>query len=223
MGKFTRFSGTYDIVSIDTGDFVRWDGSGMTISGDLTILGTTTSVESTDTQITDNVILLNSGEVGAGVTLVTSGLEIDRGSEDNVQLRYNDSSEVWEFTNDGTTYNPIGSGGVGITRIKEDTTPELGGDLSTNGFIIQNKFDDGSSYVPADMILDPGANQSLQIDNGDIKIEEQAGDSTGVAGFTKLYAKTQAGGGTGLYIATTTNTGEELVSKSKAIVFGLIF
>ena len=50
------------------------------IAGNLTITGTTTNVETTNTNITDNVITLNKGEAGAGVTLTTSGIEIDRGS-----------------------------------------------------------------------------------------------------------------------------------------------
>ena len=223
MAKVTRFSGSYLLQNIDTSDYMQIDGTGVTISGDLTVMGTTTSVESTNTEITDNIIVLNNGEAGAGVTLVTAGIEIDRGSENNVQIRYNDSLDYWELTNDGTTYQEIATGtGSGISRVKDDTTPELGGALSTNGFNIQNMADDGSSYIAADMILDPGANQSLQIENGALKLDEIT-DPSGEAGYTKLYAKAQSGGGTGLYFANTTTAGEELVSKSKAIVFGLIF
>ena len=41
-----------------------------------------TSIETTNTQISDNSIVLNKGETGAGVTAGTAGLEIDPGSED---------------------------------------------------------------------------------------------------------------------------------------------
>jgi len=65
------------------------------VAGDLTVQGTTTSVETTNTTITDNVITLNNGEVGAGVTATTSGIEIDRGSESNVSLVWDDSVDKW--------------------------------------------------------------------------------------------------------------------------------
>jgi hypothetical protein len=69
--------------------------NGVTIQGDLTVTGTTTSVESTNTTITDNVITLNNGEVGAGVTAGTSGIEVDRGSEANVSFVYDDTIDSW--------------------------------------------------------------------------------------------------------------------------------
>ena len=65
------------------------------IAGNLTVEGTTTSVETTNTTISDNVIVLNNGEIGAGITNTTAGIEIDRGSEANVTFVYNDSVDKW--------------------------------------------------------------------------------------------------------------------------------
>ena len=65
------------------------------VAGDLTVQGTTTSIETTNTTITDNVIVLNEGEVGAGITNTTAGIEIDRGSETNVTFVYDDSLDKW--------------------------------------------------------------------------------------------------------------------------------
>tara|TARA_B110000503_G_scaffold126064_1_gene194284 strand:+ start:37 stop:1011 length:975 start_codon:yes stop_codon:yes gene_type:complete len=50
------------------------------ISGNLTVLGTQTYIATTNTKLTDNIILLNDGETNAGVTLNQSGIQIDRGS-----------------------------------------------------------------------------------------------------------------------------------------------
>jgi hypothetical protein len=50
------------------------------ITGDLLVQGTTTTVQSTQVTIRDNIIELNSGESGPGVTLSESGLRINRGS-----------------------------------------------------------------------------------------------------------------------------------------------
>lgn len=58
------------------------------VRGNLVVEGSTTTVESTNTTIADNTITLNEGETGAGITLNESGLEIDRGTLDNVRLVY---------------------------------------------------------------------------------------------------------------------------------------
>lgn len=50
------------------------------ITGDLEVRGTQTIIESTDTSINDNIIILNDGETGSGISLDESGLQIDRGS-----------------------------------------------------------------------------------------------------------------------------------------------
>lgn len=49
------------------------------VSGDLLVQGNTTTVQSETMTVKDNIIVLNSGETGAGVTLGSSGILIDRG------------------------------------------------------------------------------------------------------------------------------------------------
>jgi len=73
------------------------------IAGDLTVTGTTTSIETTNTDITDNVITLNKGETGAGVTLTTSGIEIERGTSPNRSLVWTENfGGKWLVTDDAT-------------------------------------------------------------------------------------------------------------------------
>ena len=68
----------------------------LTIDGNLVVTGTTASVESTNSTLKDNIIVLNQGETGAGVTLVNAGLEIDRGTEDNAQLVWDEVTDKWQ-------------------------------------------------------------------------------------------------------------------------------
>ena len=65
------------------------------IAGNFTVTGTTTNVETTNTNITDNVITLNQGESGAGVTLGTAGIEIERGTSTNKTLVWNETTDKW--------------------------------------------------------------------------------------------------------------------------------
>jgi len=70
-----------------------------TITGDLTVQGTTTTVATTNTSINDNTIVLNAGESGAGVQHVdgTAGIEIERGTELNTKLLWNESADYFQF------------------------------------------------------------------------------------------------------------------------------
>lgn len=54
------------------------------IKGNLTVEGTTTNVNSDNLNIEDNIIVLNKGETGEGVTKGSSGILIDRGTSDNL-------------------------------------------------------------------------------------------------------------------------------------------
>ena len=73
------------------------------ITGDLTITGDATEIETTNTAITDNVIVLNQGETGAGVTLTTSGIEIERGTSPNRSLVWTENfGGKWLVTDDAT-------------------------------------------------------------------------------------------------------------------------
>jgi len=72
--------------------------------------GNATAITKTDLNITDNTITLNAGETGAGVTLNTAGIEVDRGSYANVAILWNETLGAWTLTNDGSTYESIQTG-----------------------------------------------------------------------------------------------------------------
>jgi hypothetical protein len=80
------------------------------IQGNLYVGGNATAVTKTDLNITDNIITVNAGETGPGVTLITAGLNVDRGSLANVAILWNETTGAWTLTNDGTTYESIQTG-----------------------------------------------------------------------------------------------------------------
>ena len=70
------------------------------IAKNLTITGTTTSVNADNLEITDNEILLNKGESGAGVTAGSAGIRIDRGTSPSRSLVWReDFGGHWRFEN----------------------------------------------------------------------------------------------------------------------------
>lgn len=74
----------------------------VTVQGNLTVNGTTTTVNSNEVNIGDSIILLNSDEVGTPSE--NGGIELERGTSPNVQVLWNEASDRWSFTNDGSTY-----------------------------------------------------------------------------------------------------------------------
>ena len=78
----------------------------LTISGNLTVSGTTTTVNSSTLSVADNVITLNS-DVTSGSPTENAGVEVLRGASATVAFRWNETTDCWEFTNDGTNYQRI--------------------------------------------------------------------------------------------------------------------
>jgi len=79
------------------------------ITGDLTVNGTTTYLNTTDLLVEDNIITLNSNWPALSAPSLNAGIEVSRGTENTVSIEYNESSNKWTFTNDGTTFQEIGS------------------------------------------------------------------------------------------------------------------
>lgn len=86
----------------------------LTVTGDLTVSGNTTTINTANLFIEDNIILLNSGETSTPT--LNAGIEVERGTSTNVSIRWNESTDKWEFTNDGSTYTNFGAGGATISE-----------------------------------------------------------------------------------------------------------
>jgi len=102
----------------------------------LTVNGTTTTVNSNTVNIGDNILVLNSDETGTPSQ--NGGIEIERGTSTNVSLRWNETTDKWQYTNDGTNFSDIGSSSSTYTNTDVDThlnqsNPTSGHVLSWNG------------------------------------------------------------------------------------------
>lgn len=218
MGQLTRFNGDYKFIGIDTSSNVSFTANTITIDGNLTVLGNVTSVSSTDTNVNDNIITLNSGEMGAGVTRGTAGIEVDRGSLPVTSIKWDEPSQKWVLTNDGNTFANIAvqSPGGAVFSVIEDPNPQLGGNLDVLGRTI---FSSNNEVVTIGLsgvdIPGGGAGSGLAIQNTPV-----------VPGYVidhnVVYSQSPGGGGTGIYVTNTTVQNEELISKTKAIIYALI-
>ena len=101
-GEIDTVSG--DLTIDSAGGTVTVDDN-LTVTGNLTVSGTTTSVNTETLTVDDNIIVLNNNATGAPSQ--NAGIEIERGSSTNVALRWNETSDKWEITADGSTYADI--------------------------------------------------------------------------------------------------------------------
>jgi len=92
----TRFASTGGTISGD-----------VAITGNLTVTGQTTYANTTTVNLGDNIITLNADIPQASAPSENAGIEVDRGSSANVQVLWNESTDRWTFTNDGSSYADI--------------------------------------------------------------------------------------------------------------------
>ena len=77
----------------------------LVVSGALTVSGSATYINTEIVTIDDNIIILNSNS--AGSPTLNSGIEIERGTSTNVSILWNESSDSWTLSNDGTNFHGI--------------------------------------------------------------------------------------------------------------------
>jgi hypothetical protein len=96
--KIQRYGVDFYNLKINDSGVIKFDAAEVTIDGDLTVLGETTTIESQDLVVTDNTITLNNGETGNGITKDSAGIVIDRGNFINVGIFFDENRS---FTNTG--------------------------------------------------------------------------------------------------------------------------
>lgn len=69
------------------------NGAALVLTGDLTVSGTTTTVNSNTVEIGDSILTLNSDE--AGTPSQNGGIEIERGTSDNVRFVWDETNDQW--------------------------------------------------------------------------------------------------------------------------------
>ena len=93
-------------------------GGDITATGNLTVNGTTTTINTATLQVEDAIIDTRHGN---SVVAGTGGLRVIQTTDGsgNVtasrEIRYNHTTSKWEFTEDGSTFKNLGSGGMGFS------------------------------------------------------------------------------------------------------------
>jgi hypothetical protein len=86
----------------------------LTVGGNLNVTGTINSVNTTQVNIVDNKINLNTDFTGNPT--VDAGIRVERGASADVEVLWNETNDQWTLTNDGTNYHEI------VRKWKSDIT-----------------------------------------------------------------------------------------------------
>ena len=214
MSTNKRINGNYSVTTLGGSDTITLTSSEVIITGNFTVTGTQTTVNTTDTAVQDKLLELNAGQTGSAISgTQQSGLTVDRGSSNPARILYDDSVDKWLIDSGSGSLTELGSGSGSMSDVVDDTTPQLGGSLDVNGQSIVTVSD-------GHVVVAPNGTGELRLDGAPLRLQNQSAPSAD-AGYSKIHANTPGEGGSGVFVINDTIT-DELASKSKAILYGII-
>ena len=210
MTTYKRIDGDYYIQTIDPPTQKVYIDTDTTVTGNLTVQGNLTYINVDELNITDPFILLNASNTATYAA--NSGILTHKTSNTYAGIRYNETANVWQVATAVTsiTGNTVGNWSdlVSSGSIAAGANTEIqynnGGALGANAAF---KFD----YATSRLII-----------NGTTALGYKSIPPATVANTATMVANIPGSGGTGIYFNNNSNQ-DELISKSKAIVFSIIF
>lgn len=180
-------------------DGVAIFSSGVTIQGNLTVNGTQTILNVETLTIDDNTIVLNNNVTGSPTE--NAGIEIERGSSTNVSVLWNETSDIWTFTNDGSVYHEFASR-TGIQTLlnktisgNDNTITNIGNASLTNSSVTINAgsglVTGGAVSLGGSLTLDVAAGNGITVAANSVAVTDGSGilvDANGVHANLISYA-----------------------------------
>jgi hypothetical protein len=205
MATHKRVDGTYYIETINNIDNVEITTHTVKVFGNLDVQGNITYIDTTELDITDPFITLAANNTGIYSNV---GILAQKTSGPNTyaSLRWNTNSGTWQISPDNSTFVDIASGNTATSPGGTNTDIQFN-NAGAFGGNVNYKFDVANARVTL---------QGHQV-FGNIATAPAA-----VANSVAVFHNAEGSGGTGLYVKSP-SVEDELVSKSKAIVFAIIF
>jgi len=118
----------------------------LTVSGNLTVSGTTTTVSSTNTTVSDQLFELGNGRTGSATG--DAGIVIERGSDANAFIGYDESAD--KFTVGTGTFTGSSTGNLSITAGNFTANQITTSYASNSGGVMRNIYQSTSAPTSSD-------------------------------------------------------------------------
>ena len=208
MATYKRIDGDYNITTLNPLDNVTITTHTVEVVGNLDVSGNLTYINVTELNVRDPFIVLNSSNTSSYPS--NSGVLTHTAVSTFAGIRYDATAAQWEISSSTDATGLTGTWSAIAT-----------GSATVAGANTQVQFNDGGAF---------GANANLTFDKAVSKLTVQGHMVLGNIGTTPsstanaaaLYNNVEGSGGTGVYVKSST-VDDELVSKSAAIVFAIIF
>ena len=208
MATYKRIDGDYAITTLNSADNVTITTHTLEVVGNLDVSGNLTYINVTELNIQDPFILLNASNTGSYAS--NSGVLTHTAASTFAGIRYNATATQWEISSSTDTTGLSGTWSAIAT-----------GNATVAGANTEVQFNDGGSF---------GGNANLTFDKavskltvlGQMVLGNIGTTPSSTANAAALYNNVEGSGGTGVYVKSST-VDDELVSKSAAIVFAIIF
>lgn len=155
----------------------------LTLSGDLTVNGTTTTVSSTNTTISDKLLELGTGSTGSASG--DAGIVIERGDDDNAFFGWDESADQFQFATTSATGSSTGDLTLADANLKAGTVTFASlsdGAVTITAFVDEdNMASDSATLVPTQQSVKAYVDsQVVAQDDGIVRATATADSSTSV-------------------------------------------
>ena len=175
----------------------------MVVSGNLTVSGTTTTVNTATLSVADNQIILNSDYTGSSPT-ENGGIEIERGTQTNKTLVWNETDDKWT----------VGSETFVAGTFEGNLTGNVTGTVSSVANHDTDDISEGSSnlyFTNARVDARLSGGTGVTYSSGTISIGQAVATSSDVEfnEITTNYANNSGGVARNIYQSTSAPTGSD--------------
>jgi hypothetical protein len=175
----------------------------LVVTGDLTVNGTTTTIDTANLTVEDNVITINDGEAGTGVGngTGTAGITVDRGlAPNNAELLFDENDDQWK----------VDPGTGSLENVIQNTW---------NTFTTDSGTTVGPTTPTSSMSIVGGTGIDTEVIGNDVVVNFNGGvsDSSGIFMFSE-WSRIKTGFGAGVEVKTVINLNDSLTPATLAFV-----